>query len=127
MNWREAAELGACGGAIFSLYPPWTSLLNAHTARREALTAGKPLPRIRDYVDFLADGILIVVRALFGAIGGAVFHTQLTPSATAGAIAIGASAPLLLWRLGNIRSLSEPLGQIPGADPGPGSNGEASE
>jgi hypothetical protein len=105
VNWLEAAQLGACGGAIFALYAPWQSLLAVHRARRACLAKGEPLPRVRDRVDFLGDAVLLLMRTLFGAIAGAVFHSQLTASATAGAIAIGASAPLLLRQLGHVNAL----------------------
>jgi hypothetical protein len=71
--------------------------------------AGKPLPAFRNYFDLVGDILLVMARAAFGAIGGVIFHTQLTGAATAGAIAVGASAPILLRQLGQIHAISDVL------------------
>ena len=109
VDWQTATSLGACGGAIFSLLPLWADLVEAHSERRNALRVGKPKPPFRDSFDLLGDLLVVIARTALGAISGAVFHTQLTDSATAGALAVGASAPLLLRQIGGIRAVSELL------------------
>lgn len=121
MDLREAVELGVAGGAIVSLYPPWQSLQRAHQARRDALDAGDLRPSFGKYLDIAGDCWLFLARCVFGGIGGAVFHSQLTGVATYGALAVGASAPVLLTQLGRFKSVAQAIvgGQPTSADEAP--------
>lgn len=102
MNWPDATLLGALGGAVVQLIAVWSSLTDWQTNRRDFMAVGrKPLPSLTRYVDLPAETLVALTRVSLGAVAGLMFHSQVT--GVTAAIAVGASGPALLARIGGAR------------------------
>jgi hypothetical protein len=104
VNWFTATTLGACGGAIVSLVAFCADIFAWQQARRTAREKrATKLPLLKNYIDLPADILALVTRIALGAAAGAIFHSEVT--GLQAAIAVGASAPVLLSQLGNARTV----------------------
>jgi hypothetical protein len=108
----QAVGFGAVGGLIVELMSMWGYLTVWQAARRDYLEKDKyPLPKLTQYLDPPADGLVALTRLLMGAGAGALLHVQV--SGPIAAIAVGATAPALFKQIGKQRPPLEPAdGQV---------------
>lgn len=119
LDWPIALAAGGGGGVIVEVVVFLQNIDSWRDARRRArISAGSALPPISDHIDTVPDGLAAVTRMVIGAALGVVFHTQIT--GLWAAVAIGASGPALVRRMGSMRSVQEAIGDD-GTPPGAGS------
>lgn len=113
MIWQLGLVFGMAGGAIVELVALGGNLLQwrsdratvRRANRRKSAKRQEPLQSWREYIDLWPDLAVAVTRLVFGAIGGLIFHSQVTSPLAA--IAVGASAPALLRQFGSARNIDE--------------------
>lgn len=105
MTWQLGVLYGAIGGGLVELVVLAGKLTRWQSDRDKALPRGKPLRSWRKYVDLQTTVAVGVVRMTLGAIGGALFHSQVLSALAA--VAVGASAPALLKQFSTNRSIGE--------------------
>ena len=114
VNVVGAMGYGAAGGCVIGFVALFADVTDWQSACRESRSKGEEQPGLLMYVLPGPDGIVLVLRAVLGAVAGLAFHPQVTGAAAA--IAVGASAPGLFRQLGSVRSVQEAVqGPAPGA------------
>jgi hypothetical protein len=97
-------SLGACGAVAVQAVTFYYLVQAWQQARDRERAAGKsPLPKFATVLDPPAFMLTLITRLVLGAAAGAVFHAEVNgPYA---ALAVGASAPMLLRQLGGLRTV----------------------
>ncbi|GGY93498.1 hypothetical protein GCM10010365_10170 [Streptomyces poonensis] len=83
-----------------------------HEHRTKAEQSEEP-PRLRDYFDALPDIVAVVGNAALGAITAGLFAIQGQISGAYAAIAVGLSAPALLFQIGQVQPVSASVSGVP--------------
>jgi hypothetical protein len=108
MSWWEFALLGAGGGVIVEVLAVFRWVAAWQDARRGSSGAlRRKLPKLREYVDFPAHGIMLPARAGLGAVAAVLFGLTGQVTGPYGALAFGCAAPVLLARVGLIPQVSK--------------------
>lgn len=112
-SWRSAL-VGAAGGAFVELVTLLQVLLAWQSSRRTSSGSilGDP-PRLRRYVDVGPHTLVLVTRALLGAVAGAVFEASAHTTSDLIVLSAGAAAPTLLVRLGALPEITKWIGAPP--------------
>ncbi len=108
MDWLSAIGFGAIGGGVIEALGFYGRVSAWQSDRHRARAANEPqLPLFRQYIDTTADTVAVVTKILLGACAGWLFHSEVTGMYAA--VAVGASAPVLLGRLGAAQSVREAI------------------
>jgi hypothetical protein len=101
--------LGAAGGSFRGLIDLYNQITRWHTARRahRLARARTPAPRLTDYVDVVADTVAGAFHIALGAGMGLLLGTTGQVTGAYGAIIVGASAPVLLTQLGQLKVIKD--------------------
>jgi hypothetical protein len=104
----QFALLGAGGGVIVETLAVFRYLAAWQRARKDesGVMLEKP-PRLRTYLDVLAHPVLLVMRALLGAMSASIFAASGELKGPYVAIALGFCGPKMLERLGEIPQIRE--------------------
>ncbi|WP_316756425.1 hypothetical protein [Streptomyces herbicida] len=107
---------GALDGLVVEIVVFYGRIAAWQTARHGAPARNEQreqLPRLDKYVDPPSDVLTALTRLSLGAGGGWIFSPQLTGALAT--VAVGASAPALLRRLGSARTQQAVIGGAPSA------------
>jgi hypothetical protein len=101
--------LGAAGGSFRGLIDLYNQVTRWHTARRvhRLNRAPGPAPRLTEYVDVVADTVAGVFHIALGAGMGLLLGTTGQVTGAYGAIIVGASAPVLLTQIGQLKVIKD--------------------
>lgn len=98
---------GAAGGCVVALVTFFTDVTDWQSACRQSLRKRTKRPKVGEYVLVGPDAFVLLLRAVFGAFAGWVFHHQVTGDEAA--IAVGAAGPALFRQFGLARTVQEAL------------------
>ncbi|MEV5597173.1 hypothetical protein [Streptomyces sp. NPDC052496] len=113
MNTGLLIAVGAAGGTLRGLIDAYNCVLTWQAARRlqrqcpDDTEPERGRPRFGDYFDPVADPVALMVHAVMGGGAAALFGMTGQISGVYATFAVGASAPVLLTQLAQLRFVSE--------------------